>query len=42
MDEFSEKVPNGGGVIFNTKIYVTDFGPLNRAFEHEIDNKNAP
>ena len=22
----------GGGVIFNPKIYVTDFGPFNRAF----------
>ena len=28
-DEFSEKFQRGGGVIFNPKIYVADFGPLN-------------
>ena len=35
--------PKGGGrgVIFNPKIYVADFGPLNRAFKHEIYNKFA-
>ena len=26
-DEFSE-TPQGGGVIFNPKTYVADFGPL--------------
>ena len=26
------KVPKGGGIIFNPKIYIADFGPLNRAF----------
>ena len=35
-DEFSEKfqgaAAGGGGVIFNPKIYVADFGPLNWAF----------
>ena len=32
-DEFSEKFRMGeGGVIFNPKIYVADFGPLNRFF----------
>ena len=35
-DEFSEKLQRdggrGGGVIFNPKIYVADFGPLRRAF----------
>ena len=32
-DEFSEKFQSGGrGVIFNPKLYVVDFGPLNRAF----------
>ena len=30
-DEFSEKF-QGGGVISNPKIYIADFGPLNRAF----------
>ena len=25
----------GVGRIFNPKIYVADFGPLNRVFEHE-------
>ena len=32
-----------GGVIFNPKISVTDFGPLklNRAFEHEKGKKIA-
>ena len=35
-DEFSEKVQRGGGgVIFNPKIYVADFGPLNRALKRE-------
>ena len=29
-DEFSEK-SEGGGVIFNPKIYIAKFGPLNRA-----------
>ena len=33
MDELSEKFQRwGGGVIFNPKIYVADFGPLNRTF----------
>ena len=31
-DEFSEKFRKGGGVIFNPKIYIAKFGPLNRAF----------
>ena len=31
-DEFSEKFQGGGVVIFNPKIYIADFGPLNRAF----------
>ena len=34
-DEFSEKLQSGrggGGVIFNQKIQIVDFGPLNRAF----------
>ena len=35
-DEFSEKFQRGRGggvgVIFNPKIYVADFGPLNGAF----------
>ena len=32
-DEFSEKFQRrGGGVIFNPKIYIAKFGPLNRAF----------
>ena len=26
------KSSKGGGVIFNPKIYIADFGPLNRAF----------
>ena len=30
MDEFLEKF--WGGVIFNPKIYIADFGPLYRAF----------
>ena len=34
--EFSENLQRdggrGGGVIFNPKIYVADFGPLRRAF----------
>ena len=30
-DEFLEKF-QGGGVIFNPKIYVADFGPLHRFF----------
>ena len=30
-DEFSEKFQRGRGVIFNPKIYVAKFGPLNRA-----------
>ena len=24
---------------FSEKIYVADFGPLNRAFEHEMEKK---
>ena len=32
MNEFSENFQRGGGVIFNPKIYVADFGPLYRAF----------
>ena len=31
-DEFSEKLQREGGVIFNPKVYVADFGNLNRAF----------
>ena len=32
-DEFSEKFQmGGGGGHFQSKIYVADFGPLNRAF----------
>ena len=33
-DEFWENFERGGGggVIFNPKIYVADFGPLDRAF----------
>ena len=31
-DEFSEKFRKGGGVIFNPKIYIAKFLPVNRAF----------
>ena len=31
-DVFSEKFQKGGGVISNPKIYIADFGLLNRAF----------
>ena len=31
-DEYSEKF-QGGGVIFNLKIYIADFGPLYRALK---------
>ena len=31
MGEFSEKFQKGGGDL-NPKIYIADFGPLNRAF----------
>ena len=34
-DDSSERFQRGG-VIFNPKIYVTDFGPLNRAFRGKI------
>ena len=30
-DEFSEKFQRGGGVIFNPKIYVVDFGNFKQA-----------
>ena len=41
-DEFSEKFQReGGGIIFNPKIYIADFGPLNRAFQHENDTKGS-
>ena len=30
-----------GGIIFNPKIYVANFGTLNRIFEHEIDTKES-
>ena len=45
-DEFSEKFRRGGGggggVIFNPKIYIAKFGPLNRAFSwHENDIKGS-
>ena len=39
-DEFSEKFQRGGGVISNPKIYIADFGPLNRAFL-ENDTKRS-
>ena len=37
------KLPKGGEVIFNPKIYVADFGTFNRAllFEHGIDTKES-
>ena len=31
-DEFLEKFPKGGGVIFNPKIYVADFGNFKQGF----------
>ena len=37
-DEFLEKLQRGG-VIFNPKIYVADYGPLTGLFEHENDEK---
>ena len=36
-DEFSEKF-QGGRVIFNPKIYVADFGSLNRAFRKKLQH----
>ena len=30
--EFSEKFQTGGGVIFNPKIYVADFGNFKQGF----------
>ena len=40
-DEFSEKVPKGGMVIFNAKIYISDFGSFDWAFEHEIGREKS-
>ena len=31
-DEFLEKCQMGGGVIFNTKIYIADFGNFKQGF----------
>ena len=31
-DEFSEKHQKGGGVIFNPKIYIADFGDFKQGF----------
>ena len=37
-DEFLEKCQKGGGVIFNPKIYVTDFGNFKQGFlTHLLD-----
>ena len=39
MDEFSEKFQRGGAggeVVFNPKIYISDFGPLNRACRKKL------
>ena len=36
-DDSSERFQRGVGVIFNTKIYVSDFGPLNRAFGGKLE-----
>ena len=36
-----EKVPKGGGVIFNPKIYIAKFGPLKGLFQHENDIKGS-
>ena len=33
---FRQRSKGGRGVVFNPKIYVTDFGPLNRAFRGKI------
>ena len=38
-NEFSEKLQ--GGVIFNPKIYVADFGPLYRALKRVFQKKFA-
>ena len=32
LDDFLEKVPKGGGVIFNPKIYIADFGDFQQGF----------
>ena len=42
MDEFSKKLQRGGGgggVIFNPRIYIADFGPLNRALKRVLGKK---
>ena len=31
-DDFFGKVPKGGGVIFNPKIYIADFGSFKPGF----------
>ena len=36
---FFVKVPKGGGVIFNPKIYVADLGPLTRALNRAFSGK---
>ena len=38
---FRKSSKGGRGIFFNPKIYLTEFGPFNRAFEHEIDKDNA-
>ena len=41
-DEFSEKFQRGGDggqVVFNPKIYISDFGPLKGLLGHEIEKK---
>ena len=35
------EVGGGGGVIFNPKIYIADFGPLIGPFQHENDTKGS-
>ena len=38
---FRKSSKRGGGVIFNPKIHVADFGNFKRGFEHEIDKKKS-
>ena len=37
----SAKGEGGGGVIFNPKNYIADFGPLSRALRRAFSEKNA-
>ena len=41
-DEFLEKCQKGGGVIFNPKIYIADFGKFEQGFliMKSIQNSN--